>query len=69
MRVCLQGFGERPRDGDSLCVFVCRVVENGRETVTVEENGVLKSKLVNGQEMAIEAGSSGGRSDSALRHK
>lgn len=26
----------------------CRVIENGKETVTVEENGVLKSKKVNG---------------------
>lgn len=31
------------------------VVENGVSTVTVEENGVLKSKTVNGQQQAIKA--------------
>lgn len=44
---------------------LCRVVENGRETVTVEENGVLTSKRVNGQDVAIE----GGHSEPALRYK
>lgn len=34
-------------------VNVCRVVEDGVKTVTVEENGVLKSKTVNGEAQAI----------------
>lgn len=35
--------------------IVCfRMSENGVETVTVEEDGVLKSKTVNGQPQAIE---------------
>ena len=33
--------------------FIFRVVENGRETVTVIENGVLKSRTVDGQPVAI----------------
>ena len=46
----------------STCVFhyflnnfflYFRVVENGQETVTVEEDGVLKSHTVNGQQMMI----------------
>ena len=31
-----------------------RIVENGVETVTTEEDGVLKSKTVNGVSQAIE---------------
>lgn len=31
-----------------------KVVENGQETITVVEDGVLKSKMVNGQQMAIQ---------------
>ena len=51
--------------GDFLCVvYCCRVVENGRETVTVEENGVLRSKTVNGKEVALE----GGKKRDAIRH-
>jgi hypothetical protein len=30
-----------------------RIVENGKETVTVEEDGVVKSQLVNGKPVAI----------------
>ena len=33
--------------------FNSRVVENGQETVTVEEDGVLKSHTVNGQQIMI----------------
>lgn len=33
--------------------LVHRVVENGLETVTIEEDGVLKSHTVNGQNMMI----------------
>ena len=32
----------------------CRVVENGVETVTTEEDGVVKSKTVNGVAQSIE---------------
>ena len=32
----------------------CRTVENGVETVTTEENGVLTSKTVNGVQQAID---------------
>jgi len=32
---------------------VARVVENGEETVTVEENGVLTSKSIGGVQQAI----------------
>jgi len=35
-----------------------RVVENGKETVTVEENGVVTSHTVNGQPVAIDMGNS-----------
>ena len=35
------------------CFTLHRVVENGVETVTIEENGTLKSKTVNGQPQAI----------------
>jgi hypothetical protein len=38
----------------------CRVVDNGVTTVTVEEDGVITSKTVNGEAVAIE----GGRSES-----
>jgi len=31
-----------------LWLFVLRVVQNGMETVTVEENGCVTSKTVNG---------------------
>lgn len=34
-------------------VVTKKVVENGSETITVHEDGVLKSKTVNGQQMAI----------------
>lgn len=34
-------------------LFNCRVVENGVETVTISENGVLKSKTINGVAQAI----------------
>lgn len=34
-------------------VVTKKVVENGQETVTVEEDGVLKSHTVNGQQMMI----------------
>ena len=30
-----------------------KIVENGKETVTVEEDGVVKSQLVNGKPVAI----------------
>ena len=36
-----------------LVLYACRVVENGVETVTVEEDGVLKQHLVNGESMMI----------------
>ena len=32
---------------------IFRVVENGKETVTVEEDGVLKSHVVDGKPVAI----------------
>ncbi|KAL5006477.1 hypothetical protein ScPMuIL_015283 [Solemya velum] len=35
-------------------VVTKKVVENGRETVTVEEDGVLTSRLVNGQQVALQ---------------
>lgn len=35
-------------------LWFCRVVENGVETVTVEENGKLTSKTVNGKAQAID---------------
>jgi hypothetical protein len=35
-----------------MCTF-SRVVENGVETVTVEEDGVLKSHVMNGENMMI----------------
>ena len=35
-------------------VSCSRVVENGDETVTVEENGVVTSMTVNGQPQAIQ---------------
>lgn len=45
------------RSGDKylsvLFFFLHRVVENGVETVTVSENGVLKSKTINGVSQAI----------------
>lgn len=34
-------------------VSLFRVVENGVETVTITENGILKSKTVNGVAQAI----------------
>jgi DnaJ family protein B protein 6 len=34
-------------------IITKKVVENGNETVTVEENGVLTSKTVNGEQQAI----------------
>jgi hypothetical protein len=34
------------------------VVENGQETVVVEEDGVIKSRTVNGVAQALEGGSS-----------
>ena len=34
-------------------LHICRVVENGEETVTVEENGVLTSKTIGGVQQAI----------------
>jgi len=36
-----------------IVLYACRVVENGVETVTVEEDGVLKQHLVNGESMMI----------------
>lgn len=33
--------------------FNCRVIDNGQETVTVEEDGVLKSRTVNGVQQAL----------------
>lgn len=35
------------------CVTTRKVVQDGVETVTVEENGVVKSKTVNGQRVAL----------------
>jgi hypothetical protein len=39
---------------DSVVIVDLRVVENGVETVTVEENGQLTSRKINGVEQAIE---------------
>ena len=36
------------------CDFLCRVVENGVETVTVEEDGALQLKTVNGEPQALQ---------------
>ena len=43
----------------SLNVFLLcfRVVDNGVTTVTVEEDGVITSKTVNGEQVALENGS------------
>lgn len=38
---------------DGKCVTTRRVIQDGVETITVEENGVIKSKTVNGQPVAI----------------
>ena len=46
--------------------FFCRVVENGVETITTEENGMITSKRVNGQEM-LEAGPSQQQTRKALK--
>lgn len=40
---------------DNLQCSLHRVVENGTETVTVEENGIIKSITVNGEPQAIAA--------------
>ena len=47
-----------------------KVVDNGVETVTTYENGVLKSHTVNGVAQAIEGGGGGGspRHRHALQH-
>lgn len=37
----------------SYVMFCCRVVENGVETVTVEENGIMKSMTINGEPQSI----------------
>jgi len=42
-----------PCAGRLILLDDCRVVENGQETVTVEENGVLTSKSVGGVQQAI----------------
>jgi len=34
-------------------LVIHRVIENGEETVTVEENGVLTSKTIGGVQQAI----------------
>jgi hypothetical protein len=34
--------------------MLCRIVENGVETITTEEDGVLKSRTVNGVAQQIE---------------
>ena len=43
------------------CIFIsctlCRTVENGVETVVVLENGKVKSKTINGEQVAIEGSS------------
>jgi len=39
----------------SVLLDTCRVVENGEETVTVEENGVVTSKSIGGVPQAITA--------------
>ena len=41
-------------DVDAGFALCSRVVENGNETVTVEENGVVTSMTVNGQPQAIQ---------------
>ena len=38
----------------TLLPFLCRVVENGVETVTVEEDGTLQLKTVNGEPQALQ---------------
>lgn len=38
-----------------MCVY--RVVENGQETVVVEEDGVVTSRSVNGVRQMLEGGS------------
>ena len=38
---------------NDIFICTCRVVENGVETVTVEEDGVLKSHIMNGENMMI----------------
>ena len=35
----------------NICAF--RVVDNGVETITIEEDGEVKSRTVNGQAVAI----------------
>lgn len=36
-----------------VCVFGCRIVENGQERVEVEEDGQLKSLTINGKEQLL----------------
>lgn len=40
-----------------MWMSVDRVVENGQETVVVEEDGVVKSRSVNGVMQALDGGS------------
>nr|CDS25695.1 dnaJ subfamily B [Hymenolepis microstoma] len=57
------GIGNTPSKGtfrststkflDGKCVTTRRVIQDGVETVTVEEDGVIKSKTVNGQRVAL----------------
>lgn len=49
-------------------VWTYRVVENGIETVTITENGVLKSKTVNGVQQSIK-GPSDHKHDPKRDHK
>jgi len=45
-------------------VVRCRVIENGVETVTIEEDGVLQSKTVDGVNILVTAESVAGTSNS-----
>lgn len=36
-------------DRPSVCLSVCRIIENGRERVEVEEDGELKSIHIDGE--------------------
>ncbi|BHF68332.1 DnaJ sub B member 6 [Sparganum proliferum] len=38
---------------DGKCVTTRRIIQDGVETITVEENGVVTSKTVNGQQVAL----------------
>ncbi|VDL99176.1 unnamed protein product [Schistocephalus solidus] len=38
---------------DGKCVTTRRVIQDGVETITVEENGIVTSKTVNGQQVAL----------------